>query len=194
MMNRLIVCLVATFLLAACGTTHPSAKPARPVSSSPSPSITPSVEAGPAMPAVARQSTPAGAKAFAQWFLEVHNRALRTGDTAALREAIAPECFMCLAMPALIESAYRDGGRISGGEWIPTSPVQAVPSSAGAIKGTGFFQLSIHLQPMTSFGAHHQHVTSQDGSTHDRALLIWTSWRDGRWYVSQINGVTGQQL
>lgn len=193
-MNRLIVCLAVVVLVAGCSGAR-SAPPDAGKSKAPtsSPTIPPVAEPPPAMPASAKTMSVAGGRAFARYVLDVHNYALRTGETKELRGVLAPECFLCLTIPELVESAYRGGGRIAGGLWIPRSAVEAVPSLSEP-EDRGFFQVSIHLEPMTTYAAHGDAIATEDGSIQDRALMISTSWRDGQWYVEQFHGVGGQKL
>jgi hypothetical protein len=195
-MSRLVACLAVLLIASACAGGNADRVPSARVSKSPHSTVRSNTEPPPEMPRVAKANSLAGANAFASYFLEVHNYAMRTGRTDELRRVTAPECFTCLATPALIESTYRSGGRIAGGQWIPMTNVFSETNYPGGRfpKGHGFFNVSIHIQPMTTFAGHDRIIGTYAGSNHDRYLSISTSWRAGQWYVDQLIGAAGQQL
>lgn len=106
---------------AACTGDEPSPSPL-PTSSSPATSSTPSTAptpgstptpSPPAPPALARQDSPAGAEAFAVYYLLSQDYANRTGDTRLLRTL--GRCKGCEKVAAGIERFYDEGGRVEGG-------------------------------------------------------------------------------
>ena len=110
------------------GAVEPSA-----VVSVPSPDV--SVEADdtlrvrpPEMPALAREQTPEGAVAFAEWWFDTLNYATVTGDTSGLADASDPQCETCASYIAEIDGAYADGGSMEGGvisvSGQPMGPIQ----------------------------------------------------------------------
>lgn len=195
-MYRLITCLTMVVLFSGCGGEAADTASPAVTSSAPSASATNTPpEPAPRVPPLARTNSLRGARAFVTYFLELQNYALRTGQTAELRQAIAPECFMCLALPNLIESTYRGGGRIEGGQWLPTSsPVVQAPDPAQVPRGMGFFGLNIHLEPMRTTAADDSQTGDFPGSQHDRWLSVSTRWIDGHWAIDGLMGVSGQQL
>jgi hypothetical protein len=77
---------------------------------SPAPTPTP---AAPTLPAAARADTPAGAEAFARFYIVTQDYANRTGDTKLLRSL--GQCPGCIAVADSIEHFYQSGGRVEGG-------------------------------------------------------------------------------
>ena len=69
------------------------------------------------MPAAARKSTKAGAKAFVLYWIDVLNYAGATGDVGGLRSISAQRCAGCAGVIGTMRRAYADGGRIVGGAW-----------------------------------------------------------------------------
>jgi hypothetical protein len=138
----------------------------------------------------------AGAVAFAAYYVDVRNHALRTGDTAELTRITPPECVMCLLTPVLIESTYRAGGHIEGGLWVRTTNVFPPSNYPGGQppKGINFLDLNIHLMPMKVIGADGKITGSCEGSHHDRGLTIDTRWEHGHWLVDGVMTIGGQQL
>ena len=108
----------------------PSASPSpSPVGSvSPTGSTTPTATA-PTLPAAARADTPAGAEAFARFWLTALDYAYKTGDTEPLRSA--GTCRGCVAQANAIARQYESGGRIQGGT-VHISDSSAINHAAGS--------------------------------------------------------------
>ena len=106
--------------LSACsGSADPSpprsSSPPAPTSTAPTPSSSPTPTV-PAMPDAAKAHTKAGAKAFAKYFSAVVNYAQQSGQTDAVTHLAIPGCVGCEAGVRAIETVYRAGGRIVGGD------------------------------------------------------------------------------
>lgn len=119
--------VAVTMLLGGCAsgaaepasTTIGAGEPSAVVSA---PSVEVSVEADdaeelepPEMPALAREQTPEGAVAFAEWWFDTLNYATATGDTSGLADASDAQCETCANFISQIEGAYSRGGHIEGG-------------------------------------------------------------------------------
>ena len=92
------------------GESSPSAEPSTPA--------TPRGPAEPTLPAKAEGASPAAAKAFAEFYIEVLDRALTTGRLTRLRGHSAPACSGCSDYIAFITNLSRDGGWRRGGDWV----------------------------------------------------------------------------
>ena len=110
------VAVGVTLVVAGC-TDGSSPKPSPlPSPSASSSSAAPSLSA-PAMPAEAKGTSAASAKAFVRYWIETLNFAGLSGDTARLRESSAQECAACTGIAEFIDRVYSRGGSISGDGW-----------------------------------------------------------------------------
>jgi Family of unknown function (DUF6318) len=117
---RITVAVVAVALVVAgCSGSDPEPSPIPVVTTtgsspteSPTPSPTPTVVA-PTLPAAARADTPAGAEAFARYWMTALDHASRSGETAALRAL--GTCQTCVAQANGIDSFFASGGTVNGG-------------------------------------------------------------------------------
>lgn len=135
--------VVVTMLLGGCAsgaaepasTTIGAAEPSQVV---PAPSVEVSVKADadeelepPEMPALAREQTPEGAVAFAEWWFDTLNYATASGDTEQLRTLSLGECETCGNLITEIERAYAQGGSMQGGS------VDVAVDSPGGLRERG---------------------------------------------------------
>ncbi|MEO5710277.1 MAG: DUF6318 family protein, partial [Nocardioidaceae bacterium] len=86
------------------------------ITSTPSaaPSATPTA---PELPAAAKGTSAASAKAFVRHWIEVLNYSGPAGDSNPLREISASDCVDCDAISDYIDKVYRSGGSIDGSGW-----------------------------------------------------------------------------
>lgn len=124
--------LVFLSVIAACE-ANPS--PAPLPSESPSPSASRSASssptvAAPTLPAEAKGTSEASAKAFVRHYFASINHAARTGDTSHLETLGTSECESCVAISNNIAGIYSAGGSIRTGGWklrliapVPSQPV-----------------------------------------------------------------------
>ncbi len=106
--------------------TTASASAFRSASAEPSPSASPTPspasEAGPAVnipvpekPALADENSLEGLEAFTEWWFELANHALETGDTGPWLAVTDSECKNCQGLAQSINEAYADDGWAVGG-------------------------------------------------------------------------------
>lgn len=112
---RALPLALAALLLAACG-GHPDATPPRP---SPTPSPTASTPTAPVMPALARQHTDAGAKAFVRYYIALVNRGAATGSVNDIARLSSRGCESCRTFVANVGKMYAAGGSMVGGSFRP---------------------------------------------------------------------------
>jgi Family of unknown function (DUF6318) len=87
-------------------------------STSPSASVTASSSAAaPTMPAAAKGTSAAAAEAFARYYVDLINYAMRTGDTDPMRSTTEKDCRTCFVVANGIDNIYRTHGRIKGDGW-----------------------------------------------------------------------------
>lgn len=77
----------------------------------------------PVMPALARENTRAGAKAFVRYYATLINYAWKRGSTRDLRKMGSPGCGGCQAAANGIDEVVSQGGYRRGAEWRPLSVV-----------------------------------------------------------------------
>jgi Family of unknown function (DUF6318) len=115
--------IVAGALLAAgCSADEPVAEPQPPPAPKTSPVTTASptpvpLPPPPALPAVARENTKAGAVAFAQHYVDLVNHAAATGEVLPLYRFSSATCKSCSTAAATIEGIYGGGGAIRQYRW-----------------------------------------------------------------------------
>jgi hypothetical protein len=120
MPRGLAVAAVITIIgtLASGCQSNPEPPPLQSASSSPPPSPTASASAAaPTLPAKAKGTSEAAAKAFVRHYIETVNYAMRTGETAYLSRLARPGCTTCNAIVARIDEVYDAGGRLEGRGW-----------------------------------------------------------------------------
>jgi hypothetical protein len=112
--------------------TVPSAAP-----TTPSPTATPTpTPTAPTLPPAARADTPAGAEAFALFYVVALDYAYQAGDTRLLRELA--KCRGCSSVADGIDKWTAAGGRYEGGRLkvIDSSIIKHVKGSAGLVSVT----------------------------------------------------------
>lgn len=113
--------VVAAVLLAGCSDTDAEADPAPSTTSeasAPTTSATADVPDVPAMPAEAEGTDDAAAVAFVEYWVELVNYAIHTGDSSPVREVTAVGCDVCTA---IFDELDRTGGPDSIGTWTLTA-------------------------------------------------------------------------
>jgi len=134
----LAVC-AAVVLGSSCTADEPSPSPLPAISSAPTtPTVAPTpaptpTPSPPALPALARQDSPAGAEAFARYWLTTLDYATTTGDTRLLRQLA--NCAGCNALAESIDKVRAEGGRTLGGKATvsKSNTIRHVPAKAALV-------------------------------------------------------------
>jgi hypothetical protein len=118
-------------------TTLPSSAPPSVVTTTAAPPSTPTptpTPTPPTLPAAARADSPAGAEAFARFWLTTLDYAYKTGDTKPFRAL--GSCDGCKTLADSIDKLFRGGGNVSGGNLvvIETRLDRHVPRKAAAVE------------------------------------------------------------
>jgi hypothetical protein len=130
-MRRAIVAVIVAAIccpaLVSCGHDEAAgpqgSPPTSPVPADPptsSPPTTPSdgsTATPPQMPALARQKSEAGAKAFVKYYIAVLNYAWTAESGDQVRNLSLNRCKLCQGLAKFVDSVTRHGGFQSGGEW-----------------------------------------------------------------------------
>jgi len=136
------------------------------------------------MPAEAKGTSEASAKAFVRYYFATINFAARTGDTDQLRELGSPDCTSCEAITENIADIYGDGGNIRSDGWELRSII-AVPLQP---RNKPIFDLSVFLNP--------EQVTSgETGEPEDfeggkQPMTVYLVRQDSAWHVVQLDKVS----
>jgi hypothetical protein len=69
------------------------------------------------MPAAAKGASAASAKAFAKYYVDLINYAMRTGKTGPVRKFAEKSCSTCAVISKEIDRVYRKSGHIERGRW-----------------------------------------------------------------------------
>lgn len=85
----------------------------------------------PVMPALAKEQSKAGAKAFVRYAVDALNYGYLQGNADAFATVSSKNCPVCSALQANVKRIDRRGGMQVGGEWSTTS-IDEVPSGTPA--------------------------------------------------------------
>jgi hypothetical protein len=102
----------------AAQTTPTTSAPTSPPTQEPQP---------PELPALAKEKSPAGAKAFVKYYMGIVNYSWHVGSGSLARRYSTPECVACRGIASSIDEMSRAGGFYRGGDWAADSPV-LIPS------------------------------------------------------------------
>lgn len=146
--------VLATTGLVGCQ-SNPVPPPLDAASASPSPTSSPS-ESAPTMPAAAKGTTEAAAKAFVRHYVASVNFAMRTGDTRGLSGLAAVGCATCGAIVNRIDEVYGSGGHLQGDGWKVVTLTYIKPGG----RDTALVAAGIEIAPQTA------HLSSTDAPSH----------------------------
>lgn len=90
-----------------------------PTTSEPTRSTPPTEPAPPVMPALAREQSKAGAKAFVRYYIKVLNYSIQAGTGKVVTKLSTPQCTSCLSVAKLANDLQQKGGYQTGGTWVP---------------------------------------------------------------------------
>jgi hypothetical protein len=109
--------------------SSPATTSTQATSSSPPPEPGP-----PQLPALARQHTNAGAKAFVRYYIDVLNYAYQRLEPRALARLSSRSCVFCEALITVVRRLRTDGGYQDGGRWQPKGTfIAAVEDDGGRV-------------------------------------------------------------
>jgi len=86
----------------------------------------PTTPAGPTLPALARQPSLAGAKAFVRFYVGAINSSIKLTSSRFLRAHSTRECVTCRGIASSMDKIRRAHGFYRGGDWVITS-IGAIP-------------------------------------------------------------------
>ena len=132
------------------------------------------------MPAAAKGTSEASAKAFARFYIDSINYAMRTGATHQLRSLGGKDCKSCSAIVGNIEEIYAAGGQIKGKGWTLNGVRTLQVTSARAV-----MSLDVKLEPeavVPSAGAEEEQNTGGK-----QPMTIFMDRASPSWSVSKLD-------
>lgn len=177
-----VVCSMLALALAGCGSSNP--KPASPASEPVPSSVTPTASASPVaptLPAEAKGTSAAAAKAFVRHFVETLNYSETSGDTTALRTLYSRECAFCEGISDGLDRIKLHGGAIKTTGWTVLGLDMSNPSAGRPIQVVA----TVRVAPQTVImkrGAKAEHF---GGQTHGVRRFLLRE-RDGMWLITDL--------
>lgn len=173
-----VLALVLGLALGGCGAPRTPNTPAQPSSppASPSPSAT-----RPALSALARQDTAAGAHEFARYWFRTLSYATLTGDVAPITAASDPACTACQSAINDITVSYADGGSMSGGVFT----VQSVTTDEFSKSDHPAINVVVDRSPRSSLSPFGEPRASLPGASFLPCQLLLTRTASG-WIVRSV--------
>lgn len=207
--RRIGAVLVAMTLLpaTACtgGGTTPGATAAPATSSqaaSPTPTATPTAAASykpadasgraqnvpvPVLPEAAKAETKEGLEAFARYWFQLLSYGYETGDAGLLTAVTSSACEACETAKKVLTGWNSDGRWLVGGK-VQTPSV----STTFRVAPDGNYQVAIQVsQQALSYFNPDGSLDSADAKPEDTGNLMLAVFKDGSWYVNNIQPIAG---
>ena len=207
--RRICAILIALSLLSvtACtgGGTTPGATAAPESSSptaSPTPTATPTPTAsykpadasgraqnvpGPLLPEAAKAETKEGLEAFARYWFQLLSYGYETGDVSRIADITSPACRACERAKAVMTGWNEEGRWLVGGR-VDTPSV----STTFIVAPDGNYQVAIQgSQTSISYYNADGTLHQADPKPADTGNLMLAVFRDGAWYVNNIQPIVG---
>lgn len=145
--------------------------------SRPPPTTSPSPDV-PVLPAAAKEKSPAGAKAFVRYYVDVLNQAFAEVNPRLLAERSARGCSGCGALLTVLRKMQAAGGGQSGGDW---RVLRIAPTSNDA--RTFRFVIHVEIQAGSSKRSADAAPRKIEGrEAFDEITLRW----QGHWLVTEL--------
>ncbi|MDQ0754037.1 DUF6318 family protein [Arthrobacter sp. B3I4] len=172
------------------------------VASTPTPSVTPTPTASykpadatgraqnvpvPVLPDAAKAETKEGLEAFARYWFALLSYGYETGDVARLAALTSPGCRSCERAKAVITGWHTDGRWLAGGRTQTPSV-----STTFLVAPDGNYQVAIQAsQSAISYFNSDGSLYRSDPKPDDTGNLMLAVYRDGSWYVNNIQPIVG---
>ncbi len=133
----------------------------------------------PAMPAQAQEMTNEGAEAFVQYWFDLANYGVATGDTGPVMTMAEPSCTVCERIRAQIAANYSDGGRILNYQWT-------VSDASVTMRNDNVFGLEYHLAQQDGVAIDAGGVVRQPLPASDKEIGAVVAFEDGAFALVEI--------
>jgi hypothetical protein len=141
----------------------------------------------PELPEAAKAETKEGLEAFARYWFVLLNYGYETGDTSRIDAITSSACSACERAKAVI-SGWHEGGRWLAGGKVQTPSV----STTFKVAPDGNYQVAIQVsQAALSYYNADGTLDSTDPKPDDTGNLMLAIYKDGMWYVNNIQPIAG---
>jgi hypothetical protein len=165
--------------------SNPEPEPLPETATSPSATGTPSPSAvAPTLPARAKGTSKASAKAFVRHFFSTFNYAVQTGSTGPLRDLGTSECESCDVLAGNIDAIHQSGGSIRTRGWEVTS-ISLAPRTDDS---TAVLNLGIMQHPERVRSAKGAQPKNYAGGR--QPMTIYLTIVKGEWRVMRLDKVS----
>jgi len=148
-------------------------------SSTPSPTASPA-EVAPTLPAGAKGTSEAAAKALVRHYIDVLNYAAATGDTSRLAALSEPDCESCTSIRRNIDSIYGADGELRGEGWTLVGA-----RTLRIARRSATLSLDMRLEPETVVRSAGAEATHNEGSR--QPMTVFLRVRHGSWRVARLD-------
>ncbi|MDN4642399.1 DUF6318 family protein [Arthrobacter sp. PsM3] len=179
---------------AAPGSSSPTASPTPTATPSPSASYKPADASGraenvpvPVLPDAAKAETKEGLEAFARYWFQLLSYGYETGDASRLEATTSSGCEACEHAKKVLTGWHSDGRWLVGGR-LDTPSI----STRFRVTSDGNYQVAIQVsQQALSYYNADGSLDSADPKPEDTGNLMLAVFRNGSWYVNNIQPIAG---
>jgi hypothetical protein len=182
------------------GNDPPSASASASTSATPSPTLAPSAAYKPAdakgkaqnvpvpvLPEAAKAETKEGLEAFAAYWFKLLGYGYETGDVSGLEPITSSACSSCERAKKVITGWHKDGRWLVGGK-IDTPAI----STTFRVAADGNYQVPVQVsQSALSYYNADGSLYRADPKPDDTGNLMMAVFKDGSWYVNNIQPIVG---
>lgn len=141
----------------------------------------------PVLPEAAKAETKEGLEAFARYWFQLLSYGYETGDTKRLVELTSPGCESCEHANKVI-TGWHNGGRWLVGGRITTPSV----STTFRVARDGNYQVAMQAaQEAISYYNSDGTLSSTDPKPEDTGNLMLATFKNGSWFVNNIQPIVG---
>jgi hypothetical protein len=139
------------------------------------------------LPEEATAETKGGLEAFARYWFQLLNYGYETGDTSPLTEVTSAACGAC-ELAKKVQTGWHSGGRWLAGGKTETPSV----NTTFRVAPDGNYQVAIQVsQSAISYYNADGKLHRADPKPEDTGNLMLAVFRDGSWYVNNIQPIVG---
>lgn len=141
----------------------------------------------PVLPAVAKTKTKAGLEAFARYWFQLLSYGYETGDTSRLTAVTSTGCESCAHATEVITGWHSDGRWLVGGRVTAPSV-----STTFRVAQDGNYQVAMQIsQEGISYYNPDGSLSSRDPKPDDSGNLMLAVFKNGSWFVNNIQPIVG---
>jgi hypothetical protein len=138
-------------------------------------------ETPPVMPAAATRHTPAGAQAFARFFIRTIDWGYATTSSAYMRHYYQPTCTECRNVRAFLDNAARDGQHYVGARILRVAAGRARHVGGGQLQVV--LTIDVNSEELVSSSGHFVSGDAAHLGFHEQ---VGVRWHDRSWAVARL--------